>query len=152
MVEVGVVGLKIKEFSQRMRISADSVRYYEKLGLIHPKRLNNGYRQYDGECEKDIQLIIVLKQLGFSLNEIQGLLKIGAQPISSECNEQSVQLFERKLEGIKQRIQFWQKTYGTLEEIKGLMSDGKYKDNASYIDQMVQDMYLQIEGGADVES
>ncbi len=152
MVDVGVEVMKIKEFSQKMRVSVDSVRYYEKLGLIRPKRLSNGYRKYDDKCEKDIQLIVVLKQVGFSLKEVQRLLTIGAQPISAECNDESVQLFEHKLEGIRQKIQFWEKAYGTLEEIKELMSDGKFKENASFIEQMIQDIYLQIEGGQKSES
>ena len=37
---------KINEISKLYNIGVDSIRYYEELGILHPKRASNGYRQY----------------------------------------------------------------------------------------------------------
>ncbi|UZM97207.1 MerR family transcriptional regulator [Lysinibacillus sp. MHQ-1] len=62
--------MKIKQFAEKFGLSTDTVRYYEKEGLLHPQKLNNGYRVYDGTCEQTMKFILVLRQLGFSLQEI----------------------------------------------------------------------------------
>lgn len=83
----------------------DTVRYYEKEGLIEPKRLENRYRLYDETCEKSLKYILVLKQLGFSLQEIKGLLDLEKRPVSKDCNEVSVSLFNDKISYIENKIQ-----------------------------------------------
>lgn len=92
-----MIYLKIKAFSEMLAVPIDTIRYYEKLGLLQPKRLDNGYRQYDKECAKQLKMTIVLKQLGFSLKEIDQLVGLGQQEVTTECNEQSVALFDVKV-------------------------------------------------------
>ncbi|MER8160902.1 MerR family transcriptional regulator [Streptomyces sp. NPDC094472] len=41
--------MKISELSQHTGISSRSLRYYEQQGLLHPRRLPNGYRDYSEE-------------------------------------------------------------------------------------------------------
>ena len=38
---------KIGEISKLYGIGTDSLRYYEELGILHPKRDSNGYRLYN---------------------------------------------------------------------------------------------------------
>lgn len=68
--------MKIKQFAEKFQLSTDTVRYYEKEGLLHPQKLNNGYRVYDGTCEQTMKFILVLRQLGFTLQEINYLLTL----------------------------------------------------------------------------
>ncbi|OOF55554.1 MerR family transcriptional regulator [Rodentibacter myodis] len=63
--------MKIKEFSQKCGLSADTLRYYEKENLLHPIRDANGYRMYG---ERDIEwvgFILRLKEMGVSISQIK---------------------------------------------------------------------------------
>lgn len=64
---------KIGEISKQCNISIKTLRYYEDLGLIKPKEVDiyTGYRYYDEENVETIYKIQLLKDLGFSLNEIK---------------------------------------------------------------------------------
>ncbi|MFJ8091080.1 MerR family transcriptional regulator [Lysinibacillus sp. NPDC095746] len=57
----------IKQFATKYNLSTDTVRYYEKEGLLHPHKQDNGYRVYDVTSEQTIKFILVLRQLGFTL-------------------------------------------------------------------------------------
>jgi MerR family copper efflux transcriptional regulator len=60
-------------------VPIDTVRHYEKIGLLSPAgRLASGYRQY-GEAErKRLRFIRRAKTLGFTLDEIKALLELSA--------------------------------------------------------------------------
>ncbi|MCK9575145.1 MAG: MerR family transcriptional regulator [Clostridia bacterium] len=63
-------------FSKITKITVKALRYYDKVGLLKPERvLDNGYRYYSSEKLFDIQKIISLKQMGFSIKEISNILK-----------------------------------------------------------------------------
>jgi len=139
--------LHIKDFAAKFQVSSDTVRYYEKAGLLSPGRSANGYRVYDEPCERDMQFIIVLKELGFSLEDINVFVEMEKQPGSMESNMQALHLFEGKLADVQQRMQFWKQAYSTLTAVHGLMVDGKCEENTPYIDGMIRDMYKEIQGG-----
>ena len=61
--------MQIKAFSEKLQVSIDTIRFYEKQGLLQPIRLDNGYRHYDESCEAQLKMVIVLKKLGFSIKE-----------------------------------------------------------------------------------
>lgn len=55
-------------------VTARTLRYYDRIGLLTPPLAANGYRQY-GQAEVDrLQLILTYRALGFALAEIQALL------------------------------------------------------------------------------
>ncbi|MDL4839892.1 MerR family transcriptional regulator [Aquibacillus rhizosphaerae] len=64
--------MQIKDFAEKYQLQAYTIRYYEKENILKPKRLENGNPEYDEECEKQIQLMIVLKKLGFTFESVQG--------------------------------------------------------------------------------
>ena len=85
---------KIGEISQLYSIGVDSLRYYEKLGIIHPLRSEHGYRLYS---EKDIwrlNVILELRELGFSLAQIK-------QYLESHHVEATLHLLEEELTAIQ---------------------------------------------------
>ena len=51
---------KINEISKLYGIGVDSLRYYEKLGILRPRRDTNGYRLYD---LKDMYKLTVIRDL-----------------------------------------------------------------------------------------
>lgn len=67
--------MRVGELAKRSGISASTLRYYEKLGLLRRASRNaSGYREYTKEALDQLALIQRAKELGFSLREIRGLL------------------------------------------------------------------------------
>jgi MerR family transcriptional regulator, copper efflux regulator len=68
----------INELSKHTGISAHTIRYYEKFGLIRGKQneavKSNNYFHYDEETIEKLELIRDAKSIGFTLNEIKVLL------------------------------------------------------------------------------
>lgn len=64
-------------------LTRKALEYYEGKGFIHPRRLENGYREYS---EKDVEIlnqIALFKKLGLTITEIKDCLKTdGATPSS----------------------------------------------------------------------
>lgn len=66
---------KIKEISELYGIGTDSLRYYEKLGILSPRRGTNGYRLYGMREIYRLNVIKDLRQLGFSMQRIKDYLE-----------------------------------------------------------------------------
>lgn len=65
----------IHEFAQLYGIGTDTLRYYERLGLVHPKRGANGYRLYSLNDIYRLTIIRDLRELGISTASIGEYLK-----------------------------------------------------------------------------
>ena len=141
MVVLGVVSMQIKDFAKKYQIQTDTIRYYEKENILKPKRRDNGYREYDEDCEKQLQLIIVLKQLGFTIKEIQQLLLLKAEPISTECNSSTVLLFEQKIIKLEEKIQFYKQASKLLQTVKELINEEKYVENKAVIENLILELF-----------
>lgn len=69
--------LRIGEVAKKSHVGVETVRFYEREGLIaQPKRTVSGYRQYSESVIKQIQFIQHAKTLGFSLKETGELIKL----------------------------------------------------------------------------
>ena len=68
---------KIGDFSRIARVSSRLLRFYDEIGLLKPVHAdpNTGYRFYSAKQLAELNRIIVLKDLGFSLEEIGPVLK-----------------------------------------------------------------------------
>lgn len=65
----------IKEAEALTGISRQNIRYYEKMGLLNPKRdAGNGYRKYDEEDIGRLKAILLFRKLDMPLEEIRKLL------------------------------------------------------------------------------
>lgn len=71
--------MKIGELAQRAGVGIDTVRYYEREGLL-PKapRLASGYRVYDQNDIRRLRFVRRAKALGFTLPEIRELLALSS--------------------------------------------------------------------------
>ena len=69
----------IGEIVNKTNLSRDTIRFYEKRGLIKVNRTDsewNNYKNYDGETLKKLFLIKKAKTFGFTLNEIEEILEL----------------------------------------------------------------------------
>ena len=71
---------RIGEFSRIARVSARLLRYYDELGLLKPDVVDSssGYRYYTSKQLQRLNRILVLRELGFSLEQIGGVIERGA--------------------------------------------------------------------------
>lgn len=76
--------MTIGQLARRTELNVESVRYYERRGLIpEPRRSKSGYRLYSQEAIARINFIKRAKTLGFSLSEISELLSLRVDPEST---------------------------------------------------------------------
>jgi DNA-binding transcriptional MerR regulator len=69
--------IKIGELSERCGVSPDTVRFYERLGLLRqPSRTAAGHRTYDPESVERLRLIRGFQRLGLTLGDIRHLLRL----------------------------------------------------------------------------
>ena len=65
----------IGEAARRAAVSADTIRYYERAGLLSPApRTRSGYRLYSAEAIARIQLVKNAVRFGFSVKDLAGFL------------------------------------------------------------------------------
>ncbi|MDB9999440.1 Zn(2+)-responsive transcriptional regulator [Porticoccaceae bacterium] len=96
--------LKIGELAALAKVSRDTLRYYEKHGLITPSARNaSGYRLYSDADVHRISFIISAKEVGFTLNEIHQLLKLEVTKDEKSCQDVK-QFVDDKIAVVNQRL------------------------------------------------
>jgi len=104
--------MKIGELSKMTGVPIDTVRYYEKRGLI-PKsvRSASGYRQYNKHDATRLKFIVQAKELGFTLDEIGQLLALRSDGRAcievrsvAEAKAQEIDVKIRKLSHMRQTL------------------------------------------------
>ncbi|QIZ78581.1 Zn(2+)-responsive transcriptional regulator [Ferrimonas lipolytica] len=79
---------RIGELAKQYQINTDTLRYYEKNGLLVPSsRSDSGYRSYNEEDAKQLRFILRAKSVGFSLTEIQELINIDHNRSQWACQD-----------------------------------------------------------------
>ncbi len=95
--------LTIGQLAKRADVKIDTIRYYEKEGLIpEPGRRDSGYRTYPESVVKRLAFIKRAKGLGFTLHEIWGLLSLRVS-LKTPCGEVRRRA-DQKLEAVDEKI------------------------------------------------
>lgn len=77
---------RIGELAKRFDINTDTLRFYQKQGLLTPSNVaDNGYRLYSEKDATTLGFILRAKAIGFSLMDIKTLLSIEVDKANSEC-------------------------------------------------------------------
>ena len=96
-------GLSIGKVARGAGVPIDTVRYYEREGLLEkPMRTSSGYRQYPPDAVARLRFIRQAKELGFTLSEIRELLALKVAPGKS-CADVRARA-ESKIADIEQRV------------------------------------------------
>ena len=108
--------LTIGQVANAANVNIQTIRYYERRGLFPtPRRTLAGYRQYADDAVARLRFIKHAQDLGFSLREIQELLRLRVRHRTA-CD--SVERKARqKIEVVQQRIRDLQRMKRTLEQL-----------------------------------
>lgn len=96
----------IGELSKQTGLSKDTIRFYEKLGLIVATEREAGSRLYKEFDEDTIQRLFIIKQgqsLGFTLGEMKELADVWGTP--SIPKREQLRIIAGKLEQITEKLQ-----------------------------------------------
>lgn len=79
--------LTIGKLAKACDVTVDTVRYYERMGLILPlDRTESGYRVYSSDSVKQLRFVRKAQSLGFTLEEIKELLALSEIP-EKDCGD-----------------------------------------------------------------
>ena len=95
--------INIGGLSQRSGVNIETIRYYEKTGLLPPPaRSQGGFRQYDDQHVRLLRFIRRGRDLGFSIESIRTLLALAARP-DLPCADAD-QMVARQLGEVERKI------------------------------------------------
>lgn len=116
--------LFIGQLSRKSGLSRDTLRFYEKEGILKSNRLSNNYRVYQGKDLDRLRFVESARQAGFSLREIQKLLKLSASGRGRCADYEPVA--KKKLRDIETRIKALEECRAVLQ--KSLTCCGSRED------------------------
>ncbi len=115
---------KIGELAKRHQIKADTLRFYEKNGLLNPSMRNAaGYRYYSEHDEQKLLFILRAKKIGFSLQDIRQLLSIQLDKENRVCSD-SKAIVDKKLAQVEAQIKELMTFQSSLRELSASCCGG----------------------------
>lgn len=109
-------GMHTRELAARAGVNAQTLRYYERRGLVaEPPRSAAGYRAYPEEAVARVRLVKRAQEVGFSLDEIVDLLQL-AEGGPSRCDS-ARELAETRIAGIEAKIHDLQRMHDSLHRL-----------------------------------
>ena len=106
--------MKISEAAQASGCHLETIRYYERIGLMPaPTRTGSGYRSYSEQDVERLRFITRGRDLGFSLDEIRSLMRLD-QDGDLAC-EDVTRLAQQHLIDVQERIRDLQRVARELE-------------------------------------
>jgi Hg(II)-responsive transcriptional regulator len=95
--------LRTGQLAAQAGVNVQTLRYYERRGLLkEPKRRSSGYREYPPDAVQLIRFVKRAQELGFTLAEIEDLIRLRADRKASCADVRS--RAETKIGNIEQKI------------------------------------------------
>ncbi|MGF1687763.1 Zn(2+)-responsive transcriptional regulator [Photobacterium japonica] len=121
----------IGQLAKRCEVSSDTLRFYEKNGLLVPSgRSDSGYRLYSEDDLSRIRFILRAKAVGLSLEEIRELLDIQLEACQHSCAEVKA-ITQAKLDAVDSKIAELKRIRRALKKVNDACC-GHADDNASH--------------------
>lgn len=110
--------MRIGELAERVGLPVDTLRYYEKAGLLPaPPRQGNGYREYGERHVERLAFVRHCRSLDMPLGDIRRLLDFVAHP-EADCRDINL-LIDQQLAGVRKRISSLQALETQLTLLRG---------------------------------
>lgn len=116
---------RIGELAAACEITTDTLRFYEKNGLLSASaRSEKGYRLYTEENAKHLRFILRAKRMGFSLTEIRELLSIELSRSDWACADVKG-MVEAKAEALQHKIDDMTRLRDALQDLADACCGGQ---------------------------
>ena len=112
------INMRIGEFASKFNISQSAIRYYISEGILVPSKRNSQYVFSDSDA-KELEVILKLKSLHFSIDEIQEYLRVLRLYNSQDSIEKEYlsEILNKKLTDLRREIQEKLTSAGNIEMI-----------------------------------
>lgn len=105
--------MKINEVSQQFNLSIDTLRYYEKIGLLDKVDKENGIRNYKEKDLERLEFIVCMKQSGMTLETIRQYFELLTE--GDKTLEGRLELLEKQQIAALKQMNELQKSMNYLE-------------------------------------
>jgi len=133
--------LSIGELSKRSNVGIETIRYYERLGVLSPVgRQVSGYRIYDLDSVRTLRFVKHAQELGFTLKDIKDLLQLKADK-KPRCKD--IQMRAKKhLQDVEQKVEHLSKIRSVLSDLIHQCQKRKTDDRCPILDCFEEDLNL----------
>ncbi len=136
--EVNEMKYRISELAERCGVNKETIRYYERLGLLsEPSRTKAGYRMYPEEFVDRLQFIKRMQDLGFSLAEIDKLLGV-VDKDDDRCRDM-YEFVVQKIDEVQKKIRDLKRIEHMLIQLKECCPDEKSLHECPIIENLINE-------------
>lgn len=107
--------MNIGNAAQASGVPAKTIRYYEDIGLIHPARSPNGYRDFSRDDAARLAFLGRARALGFSIEDCRSLLDL--QQDNGRASADVKRLAQQHIDRICRKIEELNAMRATLEQL-----------------------------------
>ncbi len=135
--------MRIRELADRTGLTPETIRYYERIGLVKPPvRDSNNYRIYGAEQLKALSFIKHCRNLGLGLEDIRDLLEASS---TAEGADKAHEMIHQQIQAVDERIRDLKALRRQLRDLaescRGDHSDG-------HVCGILQDLESPVDGGS----
>lgn len=99
------IDIAIGELSRRTQCNIETIRYYERIGLLpQPHRSGGRFRRYDGDDVARLRFIRRARQLGFTLDEVRAFMRLANADGNDDACAEARSLASAHVEDIRAKI------------------------------------------------
>ena len=136
----------VKQMAEKTGFAIDSLRYYDKLGIVSPERGENGYRYYSERDYVLLQYVAVMKYANFTLSEIKTVTSTLFQEPSAECNRINRDLLSCKRTELGEAIKNFKSIMKLINMVLPMLNDvNAFVENTNELQGFVRSIYDDIQ-------
>jgi DNA-binding transcriptional MerR regulator len=119
--------MRIGELAKRTETLVETIRFYEHAGVLAPPaRTLGGYRNYASGDIQRLTFIRRCRELGFSLDEVRGLLKLADR--SNDSCSSVCEVASKQLDEVLQKLARLRRLERSLSSLKNSCDGGRIRD------------------------
>lgn len=119
--------MKIGELALKTGTNVETIRFYERIGLLPPpRRTESNYRDYGQQYVHRLSFVRHARSLGFDLEDVRALLALASEP-QKDCGEAD-RIASSHLAAVEQKIERLQRLRAELQRMLTQCRGGEVAD------------------------
>lgn len=117
--------MNVAEFCKKVDTTRDTLRLYDQMGLLKPKRNQNNYRNFSIEDQKTFAIIRNLQKASLTLEEIKIVLELRNKPITEDCHTDIQEFIKNKRNEFQKKRDFYEQLLVVTDEMSSALDDSQ---------------------------